>query len=146
MSLCFCSDTGIQTMQSASSEAPAPQQFAQLLRELISQYGALERSNTAPPVNIKKLLSELAQDVDPSVQVPQDSIQAQVPPYPPLTLVNKPNLTTAEAAYYLNRRPQTLRGWAYLENFPTGLRCNRIGGLLAWNTNSVKALVAGGTA
>ncbi len=61
-------------------------------------------------------------------------------PYPPLALVNKPNLTTAETAYYLNRRPQTLRGWACLENFPAGLRCNRIGGLLAWPTASVKAL------
>jgi hypothetical protein len=60
------------------------------------------------------------------------------PPFPPLALVNKPNLTTAETAYYLNRRPQTLRGWACLENGP--LRPNRIGGLLAWNTTTVKAL------
>ena len=59
-------------------------------------------------------------------------------PYPPLALVNKPNLTTAETAYYLNRRPQTLRGWACLENGP--LRPSRIGGLLAWNTATVKAL------
>jgi hypothetical protein len=33
-----------------------------------------------------------------------------------------------------------LRGWASLENFPDGLRCNRIGGLLAWSTAQVKAL------
>ena len=59
-------------------------------------------------------------------------------PFPPLALVNKPNLTTAETAYYLNRRPQTLRGWACLENGP--LRPTRIGGLLAWNTATVKAL------
>lgn len=64
-------------------------------------------------------------------------------PFPPLALVNKPNLTTAETAYYLNRRPQTLRGWACLENGP--LRPTRIGGLLAWNTATVKAL-AGVTA
>ncbi len=62
-------------------------------------------------------------------------------PFPPLALVNRPNLTTAETAYYLNRRPQTLRGWASLENFPAGLRCKRIGGLLAWPTAEVKALV-----
>ena len=61
-------------------------------------------------------------------------------PFPPLALVTKPNLTTAEAAYYLNRRPQTLRGWACLEKFPEGLRCKRIGGLLAWPTASVKML------
>jgi hypothetical protein len=59
-------------------------------------------------------------------------------PFPALALVNKPNLTTAEAAYYLNRRPQTLRGWACLENGP--LRPTRIGGLLAWGTATVKAL------
>lgn len=59
---------------------------------------------------------------------------------PPLALVTKPNLTTAETAHYLNRRPQTLRGWACLENFPAGLRCKRIGGLLAWPTAEVKAL------
>jgi hypothetical protein len=58
--------------------------------------------------------------------------------FPPLALVSKPNLTTAETAYYLNRRPQTLRGWACLGNGP--LRPSRIGGLLAWNTATVKAL------
>lgn len=60
--------------------------------------------------------------------------------YLPLEQVTKPNLTTAETAYYLNRRPQTLRGWACLEKFPEGLRCKRIGGLLAWPTASVKML------
>jgi len=59
-------------------------------------------------------------------------------PFPPLALVTRPNLTTAETAYYLNRRPQTLRGWACLENGP--LRPSRIGGLLAWSTATVKAL------
>ena len=56
----------------------------------------------------------------------------------PLELVNKPNLTTAECAFYLNRRPQTLRCWACLENGP--IRPRRISGLLAWNTAEVKAL------
>jgi hypothetical protein len=61
----------------------------------------------------------------------------------PLEQVTKPNLTTAETAHYLNRRPQTLRVWACLENGP--LRPRRIGGLLAWPTTSVKVL-AGVTA
>ncbi len=61
----------------------------------------------------------------------------------PLEQVTKPNLTTAETAYYLNRRPQTLRCWACHENGP--LRPSRIGGLLAWSTATVKAL-AGVTA
>ena len=57
---------------------------------------------------------------------------------PTLETVNRPNLTTAETAFYLNRRPQTLRAWACLENGP--LRPRRIGGLLAWSTAEVKAL------
>jgi hypothetical protein len=60
------------------------------------------------------------------------------PPFPPLAKVNKPNLTTAETAYYLDRRPQTLRVWACLENGP--IRPKRIGGILAWSTAEVKAL------
>ena len=59
-------------------------------------------------------------------------------PFPPLALVTKPNLTTGELAYYLNRRPQPLRAWACLENGP--IRPRRIGGLLAWSTSEVKAL------
>ena len=59
--------------------------------------------------------------------------------YLPLEQVTRPNLTTAETAYYLNRRPQTLRGWACHSG--TGpLVPKRIGGLLAWSTAEVKAL------
>ena len=58
--------------------------------------------------------------------------------YMPLEQVTKPKLPTSETAYYLDRRPQTLRGWACLENGP--MRPRRIGGLLAWPTSEVKAL------
>ena len=62
-----------------------------------------------------------------------------LPKFPELALVTKPNLTTAEAAYYLNRRPQTLRGWASRSGSGP-LAPTRIGGILAWNTAKVKAL------
>ena len=58
--------------------------------------------------------------------------------YLPLEQVTRPNLKTEETAHYLNRRPQTLRAWACLENGP--IRPRRVAGLLAWNTNEVKAL------
>ena len=61
----------------------------------------------------------------------------------PLETVTRPNLTTVEVAHYLNRRPQTLRAWACLENGP--IRPRRIGGRLAWSTAEIKAL-AGVTA
>ena len=77
----------------------------------------------------------------PSIQLLREATTPQyfIAQYLPLEQVNRPNLTTAEAAYYLNRRPQTLRCWACLENGP--LRPTRIGGLLAWSTATVKALV-----
>ena len=57
----------------------------------------------------------------------------------PLQQVTKPNLTTSEAAYYLNRSAQTLRIWACRSG--TGpITPRRIGGLLAWSTAEVKAL------
>ena len=64
--------------------------------------------------------------------------------YLPLEQVTRPNLTTAETAHYLNRRPQTLRGWACHSG--TGpLQARRIGGILAWSTVEAKVL-AGVTA
>ncbi|MDQ0027755.1 hypothetical protein J2X90_005591 [Variovorax paradoxus] len=50
--------------------------------------------------------------------------------FPALETVTRPAVDTAAAAHYLNRRPQTLRGWACLENGP--LRPLRINGRLAW--------------
>ena len=55
-----------------------------------------------------------------------------------LDLVTKPNLTTREAAYYLDRRPQTLRCWACQEGGP--LRPRRINGILAWPTAEIKRI------
>ena len=59
--------------------------------------------------------------------------------FEPLVQVTKPNLTTVELAYYLNRKPQTLRGWACRSG--TGpMVPKRIGGLLAWSTAEATAL------
>jgi len=58
--------------------------------------------------------------------------------FPPLEEITRPNLTTDEAAYYLNRRPQTLRAWACLENGP--IKPERINSRLSWPTHKVKQL------
>ena len=50
--------------------------------------------------------------------------------FPPLEQVTRPTVPTEQAAYYLNRRPQTCRAWACFENVP--LRPFRINGRLAW--------------
>ena len=66
--------------------------------------------------------------------------QAQTgPQFPPLESVTRPTVETASAAHYLNRRPQTLRGWACLENGP--VRPLRINGRLAWKTDDLRRLL-----
>ncbi|ART48754.1 hypothetical protein CBP33_11995 [Acidovorax carolinensis] len=59
--------------------------------------------------------------------------------FPPLELVNRPTVPTEQAAYYLNRRPQTLRAWACLEN--GALRPVRINGRLAWNVAAIRSVL-----
>ena len=61
--------------------------------------------------------------------------------YPPLEHVTRPRVDTEAAAYYLNRRPQTLRGWACAETFPEGLRPTRINGRLAWPVAGIRAVL-----
>jgi hypothetical protein len=63
--------------------------------------------------------------------------------FPPLELVTSPTVPTDQAAFYLNRKPQTLRKHACLENGP--IRPIRINGRLAWPVAGIRVLVAGGT-
>jgi hypothetical protein len=56
-----------------------------------------------------------------------------------LETVTRPSVETAAAAFYLNRRPQTLRGWACREDGP--LRPIRMNGRLAWRTDDIRKLV-----
>ena len=59
--------------------------------------------------------------------------------FPSLESVTRPTVDTASAAYYLNRRPQTMRGWACLENGP--LRPVRINGRLAWPVSELRRML-----
>lgn len=59
--------------------------------------------------------------------------------FPPLELVNRPTVPTEQAAHYLNRRPQTLRGWACMESGP--MRPARINGRLAWPVAEIKRVL-----
>lgn len=60
-------------------------------------------------------------------------------PFVPLEAVSRPAVDTAAAAYYLNRKPQTLRMWACLENGP--IRPVRVNGRLAWRVADIKAVI-----
>lgn len=59
--------------------------------------------------------------------------------FPPLELVNRPTVPTEQAAYYLNRKPQTCRAWACLENGP--IRPLRISGRLAWPVSELRRVL-----
>lgn len=58
--------------------------------------------------------------------------------FPPLDEVTSPTVSTNAAAYYLNRKPQTLRIWACLESGP--ICPERINSRLAWPVAGIKAL------
>ncbi len=69
-------------------------------------------------------------------------LEAKAPQnYPPLELVTKPNLTTAELAFYSNMARQSWRKHACYDTAPGGLRPLRVCGKLAWSTVGVKKLL-----
>ena len=57
----------------------------------------------------------------------------------PLELETRVAVDTAAAAFHCNRRPQTLRAWACLENGP--IRPIRINGRLAWRVSDIRQLL-----
>lgn len=59
--------------------------------------------------------------------------------FPPIELENRPRIITEQAAFYLNRRPQTMRHWASSEQGP--LRPTRINGRLAWSMAEIRELL-----
>jgi len=58
--------------------------------------------------------------------------------FPTLESVTRPTVDTAAAAYYLNRRPQTLRIWA-MNQHP--IRPLNIHGRLAWKVADLRRLL-----
>lgn len=68
-------------------------------------------------------------------------VQSAPKNYPPLELVTKPNLTTAELAYYSNMAEQSWRVKACYGTAPEGLRPLRVCGKLAWPTVGAKNLL-----
>ena len=57
----------------------------------------------------------------------------------PLEHETRTAIPTDAAAFYLNRKTQTLRAWACLENGP--LRPIRINGRLAWSVSKIRELL-----
>ncbi len=59
--------------------------------------------------------------------------------FPPLESVTRPTVPTEQAAYYLDRKPQTMRAWACLDN--GAIRPLRINGRLAWPVKEIKKVL-----
>ena len=59
--------------------------------------------------------------------------------FPPLESVTRPTVPTEQAAYYLDRKPQTMRAWACLEN--GAILPLRINGRLAWPVKEIKKVL-----
>lgn len=65
---------------------------------------------------------------------------ARTTTFPPLESITRPTVETAAAAYYLNRRPNTLRIWACCDG--TGpIRPHRVNGRLAWPVAGLRKLL-----
>ncbi|WP_081611868.1 hypothetical protein [Janthinobacterium sp. CG3] len=61
------------------------------------------------------------------------------PIFPALDAETRSHVDTACAAYWMNRRPQTLRAWACLENGP--IRPIRMHGRLAWCVSDIRQVM-----
>lgn len=59
--------------------------------------------------------------------------------YPSIESVTRPTVPTEQAAYYLDRKPQTMRAWACLDN--GAIRPLRINGRLAWPVKEIKKVL-----
>lgn len=60
--------------------------------------------------------------------------------YQPISEVTRSILTTEEAAFYLNRKPQTLRIWA-MKKSKAPIKPVNIFGRLGWKTDEVRSLI-----
>lgn len=68
-----------------------------------------------------------------------NSESTESPKWPRLELVNRSTISTEQAAYYLNRQPQTLREWACRDHGP--LRPVRVNGRLGWPVAELRKLL-----
>lgn len=64
--------------------------------------------------------------------------------FPAIATETRSHVETSCAAFWMNRKPQTLRAWASLENGP--LRPTRVNGRLAWPVSEIRMIMNGGAA
>lgn len=111
-----------------------------LLKLLLSEgFGTDEECQAAAP-QFQALLKAMQEVVRQTGQTMQGAAQPRAPPcFTPLELETRPTVDTAAAAYYLNRRPQSLRQWACYDDGP--IRPLHIHGRLAWSVSELKRVL-----
>jgi hypothetical protein len=102
-------------------------------------------SDTSNPqvINPARLAKLEGKPIEKSQWAGSTANQARAPPpqnFLPLELVTNPTVPTNAAAYYLNRRPQTLRIWAAYETAGP-IRPIRINGRLAWPVSELRRVL-----
>jgi len=70
---------------------------------------------------------------------PLEALASHNQQFPPLESLTRPTVPTEQAAYYLDRKPQTMRAWACLDN--GAIRPLRINGRLAWPVKEIKKVL-----
>lgn len=78
-----------------------------------------------------------------SIQEVQQAVKASISAtFPPIEQETRSHVETACCAFHMNRKDQTLRAWACLENGP--IRPIRINGRLAWAVADIKRVLSEG--
>jgi hypothetical protein len=112
-----------------------------------------EKVTTACNHRLKRYAIRFSRKQQPDLQIPAVSQSPSSAPAPnapamvpsltqtflALELETRFALDTAHAAFHCNRRPQTLRSWACLENGP--IRPIRVNGRLAWPVNEIRRML-----
>lgn len=69
----------------------------------------------------------------------QQAVCGEAVVFPALDQETRPTVTTEQAAYYLSRKPRTLRVWACYDSGP--LQPRRVGGRLAWPMADIRRVL-----
>ena len=120
------------------------EQFGHLACALRAVADALDAAGAAIEVQARasqavksgSLANEINSD---EAAIKRDLPQPQGRLYPMLSEEMRATVGTDAAAFHLNRREQTLRGWACHENGP--LRPRRINGRLAWSVADLRRIL-----
>jgi len=101
-------------------------------------------ATVSPPSKVAEPLSDeptrvTALPKDAELSPAKAVTKTEAPPFGPIENETRSHVDTACAAFWLNRKPQTLRSWASKENGP--LRPSRLNDRLAWAVADIRRIL-----